>query len=419
MTLTSASELRVDVFTVGPDDAIWQKTYSPVAGWGNWVSIGGHATTVPEATTSPDGRIDVVAGARMRTYTPGTGQWGTWEPVDRDVTAPQVDPDPLLPWRQPAEAVISGDGSVWVTIPTALGWSFWESLGAPQPLYAPVHWYGENGSTCLQTGFPSTNSQLCSGGTVATLEGAVAADIAVTTSGRYCNHYNAGSQDACRAIGDDWSFRIQGGPDNGSCNAPYAPCGAHEYVSFAGQGSRNRPWSGLFASNPSPSLVVSARADPQLAVVGGGAWGYLCPILLDATTGQLVEYCFEQWRVGSGYPQIPGFDVVSACASASGRNVDQVVTQFGPDTRFASQRPGTASRYTFAPGSDPAPSTFGASISATELIRAVDAVNARCARGLSRNPADYALVGVENGIEGGNLTALSAGTSKLRLFTAR
>jgi hypothetical protein len=611
VTLTTASPARLDVFTVGADKAVWQKTYSALAGWGDWASIGGAAASQPHAVTWPDGRIDVVvrgAGghAWMRTFLPSTGQWGSWEdlggPVHSDVSvatlrsdridlfaraadgslmtrssiggsawtpwsphtvgsqagvapvwwnvggvdrldvfgvdsrfevaqsqsvAPyeawtdwyslgestsetpaasssgagrvdvaargedgalwlrtwqqstnvwnewstlggQVVGGPDIQWSADGKALtaaaIDADGDVRITTPTGLGWSTWESLGAPSPVYSTVHWYGAGKSTCLKTGSPTTDSQLCpdvnrgfladpganAGGLAHMLEGAVAADIAQTRNGHFCNYYNLGARmthpdptdrsgttgldtgapyrqwqqgdlngNVCQARDNRWGFGVLGGAANNYCNPPYAPCGMHQYISFSDHGAQNRPWGASFASNPTPSLVVSARSDPQVAAVSGGAWGYLCPVLKDATTGTLIEYCFEQWRVGIGYPRIPDFDVVSACASASGYNVDQVITQFAPGTRFATQRPGTGSRYTFAPGTNPPSTRFAASISAKELIRAIDAINAKCGRMLSRNPPDYSVIGVEHGIEGGNLTALGANTSDLQLFSAR
>jgi hypothetical protein len=474
-TATTASTGRVDVFTVGADDAVWQRTYLPATGWGAWTSIGGNVTSPPDAVTWPDGRIDVVARgadrhAWTRTYLPETGRWSPWTDIggpvgpevsvtsagdgrveflargaggrpmtrgfslgagwtawarldERSAGSSEQPPQPLLPaWGRdapPHVAALGAEGDVWIRSSTALGPSAWDPLGAPEPLYSTVHWYGQGGSTCLQTGFPATDSRLCPSD-VETLEGAVAADIAVTESGRYCNHYNlGGAGNACHAEGNAWSLAVVGSAANNYCNPPYAPCGVHEYVSFAGEEARNRPWSAAFASNPAPSLLVTARADPARADVSVGAWGYVCPILHDVTTGGLVEYCFEQWRVGTGFPRIAAFDAVSACASASGHNVDQVITQFAPGTRLATQRPGSGTRYVFAAGTDPAPATFAATISPAELLRAVDAVNAGCGRMLSSDPADYALLGVEHGVEGGGLTALIAATSDLALSSTR
>ncbi len=462
---------RLDLFGVDSRHEVAHSLSAPPhATWTDWSGLGESTEATPAASSRGNGRIDVaVRGADgalwLRTLDESTNVWSEWSTLGGQVVG-----GPDIHWshdgRTLTAAAVGGDGNVWITTPTGLGWSAWESLDAPNPLYSTVHWYGEGGSTCLQTGFPSTNSQLCSnvdtgflahpggnaGGLARMLEGAVAADIAVTASDHYCNYYNLGAdsrmihQDStdrsgttgfhtgtpyrhwqqgdlngnvCQARDDRWGFGVLGRPANNNCNPPYAPCGMHRYIAFADHGSQNRPWSASFASNPTPSLVVSGRADPHVAHVSGGAWGYLCPVLKDTTTANLVEYCFEQWRVGSGFPQIPSFDVASVCASASGYNIDQVITQFGSGTRFATQRPGTASRYTFASGTNPAPRSFAATISTTELLRAVDAVNARCGRMLSRNPADYTIHGVEYGIEGGNLTALGASTSDLELFTAR
>lgn len=170
------------------------------------------------------------------------------------------------------------------------------------------YWYGENGSTCWQTGQPGASSSTCdgvgewflnSGSPVRTIEGALDGDLGLTESGDYCNAYDLnegpfytrdtnnesgltgfnpsppdtmtdGHGSVCQALGGTWGQGLRP-----AAKATCGPCGMQHYVSFASQNGKIRPWSHAFVG---PALVIEAAAYPQV-VNAGYAWGYLCPII--------------------------------------------------------------------------------------------------------------------------------------------
>ena len=330
-------------------------------------------------------------------------------------------------------------------------------------------WYGQNNTTCWQSGFPGPSAQTCatvgpgylanpgsngtdSGGLVHMLNGAVGADMRVSVSGEYCGYYNTGSRltyqnsndqsswsgwrppdplwywqegdalapaNVCQANGAQWGQVVRGAGANDFCRSPMAPCGMQHYASFATQGTNNRPWSSAFGAFPSLNVSTIARVQTASAPLGG-AWGYLCPILQQVGTINYVEYCFEQWRVNGGFPSTPpGVDVASACADTADPNnqtihIDQVVTRFAPDASYSTKRAGTTSTFGFT---GPRTGFFQATISKDDLRRAIQALNARCGRGMTSDPSQYALVGVEHGLEGGGVSTLGGTAANLQLYT--
>jgi hypothetical protein len=209
-------------------------------------------------------------------------------------------------------------------------------------------------------------------------------------------------------------YVVRGTAANSNCYSPFAPCGMHQFSSFGAQQGRNRPWSPAFGAHP--GLYIRTVADPHIVSVSVGAFGYVCPLLQDMTTNSMIEYCFQEWKVGSGFPSIQPDSSSVVCASHHPYNIDQIITHFAPGGRYATQRPGTPNSFVFASGSNPAARTFEATISAVDLQQAIQAVSV-CGRGHSTNPADWALVGVERGLEGGGLTLLAGTTSNLYLAT--
>jgi len=132
-----------------------------------------------------------------------------------------------------------------------------------------------------------------------------------------------------------------------------------------------------------------------------------------------VEYCFVEWQNGNGFPAISHYDQVGACATtASGRNVDNVFTAFHAGLTYSTERSGSADTFRFTAGSF----YQAASISVQNLRNAINAVNAPvsaggCNRGDSTNVGNYALIGYEHGIEGGNLSVLGESVSSERIYT--
>jgi hypothetical protein len=293
-------------------------------------------------------------------------------------------------------------------------------------------------------------------------EQGVGEDFQLSPSGDYCNYYrlgeglnttNANKQSSytgyeppsplasyqegnfkitppnvCQAYETFWGHVLQGS-GNSNCTAR-PPCGMQHYVSLHEQGGSDRPWSSSFGE---PSLVVSADVLPFTLGTHGGAWGYLCPLFEDQTSGEIIEYCLEQWRVGSGFPSTnEHFDVVSACASGGNpaHVIDQIITQFAPGTLFAEN---LGPEKTFVFGSNGTWRAFSARITRANLENAINRDNTLkneyegynhggCSvpehpRSFSTNPANYALIGIEHGVEGGTLSELGGSEANLQLWT--
>jgi hypothetical protein len=189
------------------------------------------------------------------------------------------------------------------------------------------------------------------------------------------------------------------------------------YISFYSQGLNDRPWSEAFAG---PILIVSAAADPQTATIKGGGWGFLCPLLEEVNSGKILEYCLEEWRVGHGDPGNSSFDVISECSNTPNHIFDQVLTEFANGTRFATEVAGSAN--TFAFESNPGTRSYIAGITPGNLDAAIEADNkpqggGGCGAGLSTNVSQYALIGVEDGMEGYGLTEFGGHKENLQLRT--
>ena len=279
------------------------------------------------------------------------------------------------------------------------------------------------------------------------IEGAMAKNIELTTgSGDYCNAYNIGEpliypdenkegswtgfappspfgswqvgdkhEVVCQADGGTWGQELRGAT-NSECTGAYYPCGMQHYVSFYSQGLNDHPWSGAFGE---PSLVISAEADPQTATVhsGGGAWGYICPLLRQGSTNHVMEYCLEQWRTGSGYEKLK--DVFVECIGTKNYAVAESATLFAPNTTFATKASGSAETYQFETSKEPVHRTFTAYVTRANLLNAIRADNnSACKAGLSENTEEYALVGVEQGMEGGSLSELGGHTANMQLYTS-
>jgi streptogramin lyase len=290
------------------------------------------------------------------------------------------------------------------------------------------------------------------------VEGSVGTDFQIGRSGDYCNYYNLGEgldttnenkesgytgyeppsplgdyqegdhynpPNVCQAHENIWGQLLRGS-GNSNCES-VAPCGMQHYVSLGEQGDNDRPWSHSLGE---PSLVISADVLPFSKSVSTGAWGYLCPLFEDATTGDILEYCLEEWRVGSGFPSTnEHFDLVADCASPGNpaHNLDQTITQYASGTRFA-ENLGPESTFVF--GSNSSWREFKARITEADLRAAIEMddkefkgsnghpeIGAGCSRGSSPEPKNWALIGVEQGTEGGGLSELGESVANLQLWT--
>jgi hypothetical protein len=320
---------------------------------------------------------------------------------------------------------------------------------------ASFYWYGEDGSTCWQTGQLGAPSTTCdsvgagflptpgghTGGLEHMSEGGVSTDLTLSPSGDYCSYYRLGaeltSQDStnegsttgyttptpyssyqegektskasnvCQADGSHWGQAVRG-PSGKGCTET---CGMQHFVSFSSQGTDDRPWSGVFGG---PSLVLAAGAGVHTFTHTGtyyGGWGYFCPDIEDTTTHGVLEYCFQEWRStnnGSAWKD----ERIGECAG----NVAMINTYFWPGTSYATEMSGSSN--TFEVGSTGS-GHYEAKITSANLQNAIRLANDTCAGWhISENVENYALVGVEQGLEGwSGVTAIGGYGENLELRT--
>jgi hypothetical protein len=311
------------------------------------------------------------------------------------------------------------------------------------------YWYGENSLTCWQTGSLGSGSSACDSVGEGYLpghvhSGAIGEDVELVNSGvsgDYCNYYNIGAEgfdttneleqagltgfnpprpfgdyqegnkynppDVCQAYSDTWGEVVRGNSANKTCDTPYAPCGMQHFVSLGGQGTNDRPWSTAFGS---PALVISAEDNPH-TIEAPNSWGYICP-LLKSPSGAIFEYCLEAWHVGSGsFPAYKHADEAGPCNFGAG----QTFTEFLSGTKFAELVSGSSE--TFEYKNNFASRTFTARITKSDLEAAISAVEGHGCGAQSHNISEYALVGIEQGTEGGGLTTLGESTAHLQAWT--
>ena len=343
------------------------------------------------------------------------------------------------------------------------------------------YWYGENNSTCWQTGQLGSASLGCDtvgagflsspggypGGLAHMVEvtpGGIAEDIKLPTDGDYCNYYKVGDYisdqetnnqsgytgyltptpfgsyqerdahgDVCQANGANWGQEVHNGVSGNKC---YETCGMHHFVSFHEQGLNDRPWASWFGE---PSLTISTEANAQTVTFSGespynGAWGYVCPVLEDTTTGYVLEYCLEEWR--SIYNESSWKDErIGTCSGGEGAlPLDTIVTYFWPGTEFATEQAGSSNTFEFAH----TPSGWmrlAATITKADLINAINLDKKEYLQigehkgstelgygcgltNLSTNPENYALIGLEQGVEGWHkVSGLGGSARNLELRT--
>ena len=344
------------------------------------------------------------------------------------------------------------------------------------------YWYGENSSNCWQTGQLGSPSFGCDGvgpnylnaaggnegGRAHLYYGGVQVGVDIPVSGDYCDYWDTGasghfisSPDAtnevlftglqtplpyssyqetdglgatCQADYQYWGQKVST-KVSGDCGS----CAMHHWVSFGEQSEgrqldKDRPWAGYFGN---PSLVVSSDVNPGVLEYGGHEpveWGYVCPVLEDTTTSFMLEYCLQEWRgpfnVTHEGKHEGGWEeeTVATCSAGIGGTrhgsaLDTLKTMFYPGTSWATEY--TGSQNTFVLPASEGYKHMAASITASNLHNAAVADNAKCEappyrnhEKISTNAADYALIGVEQGIEGWNhFYRAGANTANLQLST--
>ncbi len=318
-------------------------------------------------------------------------------------------------------------------------------LGAASSAQATssFYWYGNGDSTCWQTGQLGSPSEKCSsvgpgylptpGHHTSGLEwmlndtvDGIGEDVTLSPSGDYCSYYRLGDElkyqdstnegltsglttstpfssyqegdkessayNACQAQGTYWGQAVRGPSGNGCTET----CGMHHYVSLKSQGESDQPWGGVFGE---PSLVLSAEAGVATFTHTGtsyGGWGYVCPELEDTEESfhGVIEYCFQEWRSANNASEWKN----ERKGECGGHGTVMVNTYFSPGTIYATEMSGSANTFELASSGS---GHFEAKITKTNLIKAVQLLNKECAGWhLSENPEKYALIGVEQGLEG-------------------
>lgn len=318
---------------------------------------------------------------------------------------------------------------------------------------ASFYWYGQGGSTCWQTGQLGAPSEACgnvgagylatpghnAGGVLAYMVNASESGQSTSTSGLYCVYYRIGDnliyQDSnneaswtgfetptpfsswqegdghnnvCQADGSHWGQEVRDSVSGNGCNVT---CGMHQYVSYGSQGTNERPWSGTFGE---PSLALSVEAGVHTFTHTGsyyGGWGYVCPLVEDVSTHGVLEYCFQEWRSANNSSEWKD-ERIGECAGS----LAMINTYFWPGTSYATEMAGSTN--TFEVGSYGS-GHFEARITEANLKNAIKLANSGCAGWhISENPENYALIGIEQGLEGWDGVSVMGGWgANLQLHT--
>jgi hypothetical protein len=186
------------------------------------------------------------------------------------------------------------------------------------------------------------------------------------------------------------------------CDGKTVPCGVHHYAStWNPPGSsvelNDRPWNRWFNS---PSLTVSTSVRVVAFKGSGWGWGYLCPILEEMYSKFTIEYCFEEWKYNFSHAG----EIL--CGTGAGNN-DQIVVPMA-DSEYATGSFGF--EYKGAKGW----TAMSAQVSAGDLETAASKIDhdVDCAHNMSGYPANYQLIGVEQGTEGQGTELYAGGSTK-------
>jgi hypothetical protein len=236
-------------------------------------------------------------------------------------------------------------------------------------------------------------------------------------------HNAQADSSACQAKGATWGFWTNANTANNYCSAW---CGVrHDYST--GMATGTRPWSNGYGA--AAKLVLTAFRHVQTYAADAG-WSYLCSMLQDMSTSQRLEYCLRVWRSWSGPaydapivfrdPQIPptgtGFVAIVSDLTAAG-------------TRYAQNWGGA----TTVLGTQPSGNTYAGAITRTHLVNAITDANAQIksanlgtclglltlVRCYSTDPNQYALLGIEDGLEmrGSGMSRYGGYSDGLRVYT--
>jgi hypothetical protein len=207
---------------------------------------------------------------------------------------------------------------------------------------------------------------------------------------------DGGGGNVCQADGTTWGHAVTTTVPGSSCNSHPWPCGVQHYASVYSAQNNSRPWNLWFGD---PSLVVSTNIELHRLEGAGWAWGYVCPILRDTTSGKTLEYCLEEWT----YDYLEADK--AACGTGSGSNDQVVIPVSTSENTYASLYGSSSPTFATAPKWK-APKKWtqiAAQISVPDLENAISLVNSTCAAQsphLSTDRGAYELLGIEQGVEG-------------------
>lgn len=212
-----------------------------------------------------------------------------------------------------------------------------------------------------------------------------------------------------------WGQFLNAGDSGADC---YDTCGMQHYVSLAG--TSDYPWASAFGD---PELTVHSTFKIGAYANSGanvGGWSYMCPILQDmsAPAGsppRYIEYCMTRWRTTTyqgNTAQCAAFPYNGATNYAPIVEGNLGSSPYVSNAGAAMVTNTDAGAYNYH--------TFEGTITEANLRYTVNVINGfgNCPQ-YSTSPADYRLVGVEDGIEGWRyLSDLGGDETNLQVWTA-
>lgn len=236
----------------------------------------------------------------------------------------------------------------------------------------------------------------------------------VPTSG-----YNSGCQAANVTVWGrpiaPWGWHVNADDQGNNCSFT---CGMQHYVSLAG--TADYPWGPAWL-NGQLTLHSEFQMNRYITTKSyAGAWAYTCAVLEDVsaqTPGELaryVEYCMAKWDV---YAITPLTCQAITLADGRGAAVELVIGQLDGQSPYF-QNVGTPTVQSGDSGALGTRHTFEATIGTSNLNQAVHDFNNKCGVNYSTNPANYRLIGLEDGIEGWYFEKLDGSDIQLQAWTA-
>jgi hypothetical protein len=235
----------------------------------------------------------------------------------------------------------------------------------------------------------------------------------------------------------DWGLQLHNpfeGSGKYSCELqdPKERCEIQHYSALAteeeinARKAKDYPWASYYVSPELKLDDVSDKLSIQDFQAGekGKGWGFLCPVFEERTTGSILEVCYEQW-LGNG-PQNRETEWLSdhfvTCTPAEpqlgfNHTYDKLAIPYHTYTLWSAfeDEPLLESEFPLERGGG---TSLQIDLLANEMAALIEydnfpyrtregsggfidepAVGSGCGRSLSTNPAEWALIGVGNGLE--------------------